>query len=156
MLQELEKKKAQSTLTLSDVANALRFYHEMEDKLPPSPPRETRQLPDENGCFWACDWYSPDDISDEEWWCKERWYAYCEINSAPPDKTTAARGQGRTFQFGDRAIEPPVARPMLGFTLEGLPAVLEPPGVIGGAMAATGSRIQPIAMAGSGTFDVRV
>lgn len=66
--------------------------------------------------------------------------------------TTAARGQGRTFLFGDRAIEPPDARPMLGFTLEGLPAVLEPPGVIGVAMAATGSRIQPIAMAGSGTL----
>jgi hypothetical protein len=94
MLQELEKKKAQGTLTLPDVANALRLYHEMEDKLPPSPPRETRQLPDENGCFWACDWYSPDDISDEEWWCKERWYAYCEINSAPPDK-------------GDRGIQSP-------------------------------------------------
>ena len=94
MLQELEKKKVQGTLTLSDVANALRFYHEMEDKLPPSPPRETRQLPDENGCFWACDRYSPDDISDEEWWCKERWYAYCEINSAPPDK-------------GDRGIQSP-------------------------------------------------
>ena len=94
MLQELEKKKAQGTLTLPDVANALRHYHEMEEKLPPSPPRETRQLPDENGCFWACDWYSPDDISDEEWWCKERWYAYCEINSAPPDK-------------GDRGIQSP-------------------------------------------------
>ena len=66
----------------------------MEDKLPPSPPRETRQLPDKNGCFWACDWYSPGAISDEEWWYKERWYAYCEINSSPLNK-------------GDRAIQYP-------------------------------------------------
>jgi hypothetical protein len=36
---------------------------------------------DEYGCFWACDWYHSDDSSDEEWWYKERWYAFCELEA---------------------------------------------------------------------------
>lgn len=50
--------------------------------------------PDEYGCFWSCDWYHSDEISDEDWWYKERWYAYCEINFSPLNK-------------GDRAIQYP-------------------------------------------------
>jgi len=86
VIQELEKKKAQGTLTLVDVADAIRHLNESEDKLPHSPSRPYDQLPDKNGLFWACDYYSSGDINDEKWWNKERWYAYCEINSAPPDK----------------------------------------------------------------------
>jgi len=94
MLKELDIKKTQGTLTVVDVADALRRFTETEDKIPPSPPRPYGQLPDENGVFWSADWYHSDDICDEEWWYKERWYAYCEINFSPLNK-------------GDRTLQSP-------------------------------------------------
>ena len=93
LIEELRIRQAAGTLTPLQALEAFRVFNEMEpEEETPWTPRQYDQLPDENGLFWTCDYYSPGGISDDEWWYKERWYAYCEINTLPPNK-------------GDRAIQ---------------------------------------------------
>lgn len=88
LIEELRIRQAAGTLTPLQALEAFRVFNEMEpEKETPCTPRQYEQLPDENGLFWACDYYSPGGISDEEWWRKERWYAYCLClgpNRRPP------------------------------------------------------------------------
>jgi hypothetical protein len=87
LIEELRIRQAEGTLTPPQALEAFREFNEMEpEEEPLCIPRQYDQLPDENGLLWACEYYSPGDISDEDWCCKERWYAYCEINSVPLNK----------------------------------------------------------------------